>query len=151
MQRAACSRSAAQGNEQRPRHVGDGDYHLSESSVQPVSAFRLVARVGVIVCLLIAAVVLAANTGEYPGLTRPAFRHSAREVLPLVVVAVVNLVALDYTSRRARLFAPALNVVLLAYTLIRIRSGAPPIAFALCAAAALLVIGSIGVAARGGN
>ena len=113
--------------------------------------FRLLTRVGVILCLLIAAVTLGANSGEYPGLTRAAFRHAAREVLPLLAVGVLNLAALDsrlLKSGLARWLAPAVNVVLLGYTFTGIRSGAPPIAFALGVAAALLVVGSIGAAAR---
>jgi hypothetical protein len=106
-------------------------------------------RVGVVHCLLVAAIVLGANAGEYPGLTRAAFRHGAREVLPLVGVAVLNLVALDSTLFRAglrRFVAPTINLILLACALTRLRFGAPPLAFALGASALLLAIGSFGAA-----
>jgi len=112
-----------------------------------VTAFRALSRAGAVLCLLLAAVSLGAGVTEYPGYTRAALRYMAEEVLPLVVVGLVNVAALDAVLGRARwvgLLAIAVDVALLIHALPAVRTG--PFAFMLAGAAASLVIGTVGVA-----
>jgi hypothetical protein len=122
--------------------------------------FRVLVRVGAVLCLLIAAVVVGAGAGEYPGLTRAGLRFATTEILPLVVVAVANLAALDgprvgtTAARWLHWIAPAANVALLADALPDARRGAPPVVWATIASAAVLVVASVGWALtrrRGGT
>ena len=110
----------------------------------------MLVRVGAVFCLLIAAVVVGAGAGEYPGLTRAGLRFAATEILPLVAVAVLNLAALDGlphgapAARWLRWIALVASVALLADALPHARRGAPPVVWATVASAALLVVASVG-------
>ena len=101
-------------------------------------------------CLLIAAVVVGAGAGEYPGLTRAGLAFAATEILPLVAVAIVNLAALDgprpgtTAARWLRGLAAAASVALLVDALPDARRGAPPVVWATVVSAALLVVASAG-------
>jgi hypothetical protein len=111
-----------------------------------------------VLCLLLAAVSLGAGVTEYPGYTRAALRYMAEEVLPLVVVGLVNVAALDAVLGRTRwvgllaiavdvaLLIHALPAALLIHALPAVRTGAPPFAFMLAGVAASLVIGTVGMA-----
>ena len=119
-------------------------------SVLVATALRVLLRIGIVLCLLLAAVALAIGVGEYPGYTRPAFRWLATEVFPLVGVGWINLVALDGPPRRARrvgLLAIVVDLALLIHAGRAVQVGAPPFAFMLAGTAGLLVIGAVLVAA----
>ena len=101
-------------------------------------------------CLLIAAAVVGAGAGEYPGLTRVGLEFAATEILPLFLVAVINLAALDgprpgtAAARWLGWFAVAANVALLVDALPDARHGAPPVAWATAVAAVVLIVASVG-------
>ena len=84
-------------------------------------------RAAVVLCLALAALLLAADAGEYPGWSRAGVRALARGVLPLLLVAALNLRALG-AGRGWRLGALAANVALLVAALRLVRPGAPPFA-----------------------
>jgi hypothetical protein len=60
-----------------------------------MGAARVALRVGGILALLLAAIVLAVGTREYPGITQPALRFTIIEVLPLLegLLSIVLVIA----------------------------------------------------------
>lgn len=103
----------------------------------------LTLRVAVVLCLVLAALLLLVDAQEYPGHSRAAFRALGRGALPLLLVAGLNLLALE--RRRGawwRGAALAVNVALLALALRLLRSGAPLGFWLLSAVATLLVVSS---------
>ncbi len=102
-------------------------------------SWRLLQRVGAVLALALALIVLASDAGEYPGLSRAGLRALSRGVLPLAVVAGLNLAALD-ERRPALHLALAANIVFLGWMLRFARAGAPPFVWMSIAVAALLVI-----------
>ena len=102
---------------------------------------RIAVRVVAVLLLLVAAVVHGAGANEYPGITRPALRFITTEVLPLLAVAVLNLVA--YASARGqpvwRGLALASSVVVFASLVPQVQRGAPPVFIALPVLTALLL------------
>lgn len=110
-------------------------------------AARGALRVGVILCLLLAAVLLAVDSREYPGFSRAGVRALLHGALPLLGVAGLHLILLNAPSRlrdehrRALIYvAFAVDVLmgLIAARLLR-RNGAPVFALALLVA---LVLGA---------
>ena len=96
--------------------------------------------------LLLAAVVLAVGTGEYPGLTAPALRFMATEVVPPLIVAVLNLGAFagaNVVPAWRSWPALASSAALLAAVLPDVGRGAPPVSIALPVLAATLLIAGI--------
>ena len=111
-------------------------------------ALRIAVRVAAVLLLLIAAILLAVKTGEYPGMTPPALRFMATEVLPLIAVAALNLAALDVDVPAAgwrRVIAIASSAVLLAASLPEFQRGAPPVSIALPIIAAVLLTASAAI------
>jgi hypothetical protein len=111
-------------------------------------ALRIVVRVGAVLLLLIAAILVAVKTSEYPGITRPALRFMATEVLPLIAVAALNLAALDVdvpVSAWRRVGAIASSAVLLAASLPEFQRGAPPVSLALPIISAVLLAASAAI------
>ena len=104
-------------------------------------SFPLLQRIGVVLTLLLAALMLGADAGEYPGMTRAGMRALSRGAVPLVVVAGLNFLAIR-GRRPVRVLAFAINVVFLAAMLRMSRSGAPPFVWIGTAVAALLVAAS---------
>ena len=118
-----------------------------------VAAPRAAARAGAVLALLYAALVLAAESGEYPALSRPGLGALAEEVLPAAGAAVLTLAALEApppTSRWWWWLALAASVALLAQALPNARPGSPPAPFLLAGVAALLAVanGAVLVTAR---
>ena len=106
---------------------------------------RLALRVGVVLCLLLAALVLGADSGEYPAPSRPGIRALLRGALPLFGVGALHLLLLDPPAglrvehRRAlTLLAFAVDVLvgLVAARLMR-RNGGPVFAMILVVAIVL--------------
>jgi hypothetical protein len=60
-----------------------------------MGAARVALRVGGILALLLAAIVLTVGTREYPGITQPALRFTIIEVLPLLegLLSIVLVIA----------------------------------------------------------
>ncbi len=113
-----------------------------------LTTFRALARAGAVFCLLLAALELSVLVDEYPGYTRPAFRWLAIEVLPLLLVGVINIAALDAPaggSRWAGFLAVAVDLALLLHSLQAVTAGAAPLTFMLAGVAALLVMGTVGM------
>jgi hypothetical protein len=113
------------------------------------TVFRAIARTGTVLCLLLAALELAVGVSEYPGYTWAALRYMTSEVLSLLVVGLVTLAALDAAPDRARgvgLLALAAGIDLLAHALPAVTTGAAPYAFLLAGVAAMLVLGTLGMA-----
>src|SRR5512132_1334177 len=98
-------------------------------------------RVAVVLCLALAALLLAVDAREYPGLSRPAFRALTFGTLPLLVIGVINLRALT-AGRIWRVGTLACNVVLLGITARMVNRGAAPFAWLLLGVSVLLVAGS---------
>jgi len=110
-----------------------------------------VLRVGVLLCLAAAAVILVAQSGEYPGRTAAGLRVAATEPLPLALLAWLDLAALHARGARwLRVAAVVANLALFAVTVPDARAGAPPVSLALPVVAALMAIGAAGVAWAGG-
>ena len=97
-------------------------------------------RTGIALCLVLAALLLAVDAREYPGVSRAGLRALAGGVLPLLIVAVLNLRALG-ARRRTQWLAMAASVLLLAAALWRLRAGAPLFFWLVSGAAAWLVVG----------
>ena len=113
--------------------------------------FRVVLRIGVLLCLAVAAVTLVALSGEYPGQTPAGLRVAVTEPLPLALVAWLNVAALHAGGARwLRVAAVVADVALFASTVPYARPGAPPLSLALPAVAALMAIGAAGVVWAGG-
>ena len=104
---------------------------------------RVTIRVVVILLLLVAAVVHGAGANEYPGITRPAVRFMTMEVLPLLAVAVLNLVAFGSDGHGHgpvwRGLALASSAALLASSLPHLALDAPPVFMALPVLTAFLL------------
>jgi hypothetical protein len=118
-----------------------------------VDLFRTLLRIAILLCLAAAAVTLAAMTAEYPGSTAAGRRVLLNEVLPLVLVAWVNLYVLDRAYRLepgARVYAAVASVVdiaMLAWTTPALSRGAAPLSVALPIIAALLFLSVLGLSA----
>ena len=98
-------------------------------AVRLVTIASVALRAASIALLLLAAVVLAAGKGEYPALTRAGTGFLLREVVPSIIVALLNLAVLRPGHRRRSWLAAAL-VADLALTALAARSldrGAPPV------------------------
>ena len=109
--------------------------------------FRLLLRVAAVLCLLLAALLLSADAGEYPGLSRAGLRALARGALPLLLVAALNLRLLAPTRPRRgwRWAALGGNLLLLGAALrALVPGGAPPFFWMLAVVALLLTIGVAG-------
>lgn len=117
---------------------------MSDAGVGRSATFRLLLRAASVLCLLLAALLLAVDAREYPGFTRAGARALARGALPLLVVGVLNLRALG-AGRGWRIAALVANLLLLAAALRGVGGGAPPFFWMLLAVALLLVAGSAGV------
>ena len=72
---------------------------------------RVALRVGVVLCLLVAALVLGADSGEYPSLSRPGLRALLRGALPLFGVGALHLLLLDPPDRLRPEYRRALTVL----------------------------------------
>ena len=106
----------------------------------------LVVRLGTVLLLALAALLLGIDAGEYPGLSRAGLRALAQGALPLLVAGLINLRALR-AGRGWRWLAVAVNILLLSVALNHVRRGAPPFFWMLLGVACLLVLGSIGLIA----
>lgn len=105
-------------------------------------------RMAVVLCLLAAAVLLAADAQEYPGWSRAGIRALLRNIVPLAGVAVLNLHLLDRPSPpRIRFLAVMAADILLLVIAVRmlLPSGGPPLPWMLAATALLLLLGAFGV------
>ena len=116
-----------------------------EATDAPIA--RLVLRVAVILCLALATLILVVDANEYPGMSRAGLRVFVRGVLPLLLVAALNLRAIR-AGRGWRLGALAGNVALLADALRLVTPGGPPVGWLLLGVASLLVVGSAGLLRR---
>ena len=116
-----------------------------ETTDAPVS--RFVVRAAVVLCLALAALILVVDADEYPGMSRAGLRVFVRGVLPLLLVAALNLRAVR-AGRGWRLGALAANVALLADALRLVTRGGPPVGWLLLGVASLLVVGSAGLLRR---
>jgi hypothetical protein len=118
--------------------------------VAVTAIFRGLVRTGAILCLMLAALSLSVGYTEYLGHASPAaFRYLATEILPLIATAVMSAATLDARPDSARwlgLLVTEVSIGLLAYALPSVRTGAPPFALMLAGVAALLVIGTVGMA-----
>jgi hypothetical protein len=112
--------------------------------------WRRLLQTASILCLLLAALLLAVDAREYPGLTRAGVRALSYGALPLLAVGVVNLIALN-AGRRWRLAALAADAILLAVSLRDVAHGAPPYFWMRLAVAALLVAGVAGALLSSGG
>ena len=109
-------------------------------------SFGLVLRAASVLCLLLAALLLAADAREYPGFSRAGLRALARGALPLLAIGVLSLRAVG-DGRGWRVAALAANLLLLGAALRGVRGGAPPFFWMLLGVAVLLVVGSVGTLA----
>ena len=114
------------------------------------AAFRVTLRTAILLCLAAAAITLVALSGEYPGATAAGRRVALRELLPLALLAWINLAALELSPARRAASVTAIAALgdgaLLIVSLRGLRSGAPPLSLALPIIAALLLAGVLGVA-----
>ena len=91
--------------------------------------------------------------GEYPANTAAGRRVLVNEVLPLVLIAWVNLYVLEGAYRLERSvwiyisLAALVDVALLAWTVPAVSRGAAPLTIALPIIAALLLLSILGLAA----
>jgi hypothetical protein len=99
---------------------------------------RVLWRAGIVLCLALAALLLAVDASEYPGFSRPGLRALLFGALPLLVVGAVNLGALS-AGRGWRGAAIAGDVALLAVAVPLVRRGGPPFPWLLLVTAVLLV------------
>ena len=115
--------------------------------------FRTLLRIAILLCLAAAAVVLAAMNGEYPANTAAGRRVLVNEVLPLVLIAWVNLYVLEGAYRlepSVWIYIPLaalVDVALLAWTVPAVSRGAAPLTLALPIIATLLLMSILGLAA----
>jgi hypothetical protein len=118
-----------------------------------VQIFRTLLRIAILLCLAAAAVTLAAMNGEYPANTAAGRRVLVNEVLPLVLIAWVNLYVLEGAYRlepSVWIYIPLaalVDVALLAWTVPAVSRGAAPLTLALPIIAALLLMSILGLAA----
>src|SRR4051794_15663350 len=117
------------------------DERGAPSSARAASISGWLLRLAAVLCLLLAALLLAVDAREYPGLTWAGVRALSYGALPLLAVGVLNLRALD-AGRSWRLAALVADVILLAVALHDVGRGAPPFFWMRLAAAALLVAGA---------
>ena len=111
--------------------------------------WRLLQRIAAVLAMLLAALLLGADAGEYPALSRAGLRALGRGVLPLLVVASLNLAALD-GRRVLRALALVANLLFLGAVLRLVQAGAPPFVWISLAIGVLLVLSSsMRVAERG--
>ena len=103
--------------------------------------WRVLQRVGAVLALVLALLVLGADSGEYPALTLAGVRALIRDLSPLLVVAGLNLAALD-GRRLVQLFACIANIFYLGSVLTLARKGAPPFVWMSFVVAAILTISS---------
>jgi hypothetical protein len=111
-----------------------------------LSALRALSRAAVVLCLGLAALSLLVGVSEYPGYTRPALRHVAPDVLPLLLVGLLNIAALDAPRGRRTwlgLLAVEADLALLIYALRAVTATAPPYAFMLAAVAGVLAVATL--------
>lgn len=112
--------------------------------------FRVLVRVAAVLCLLMAALLLAVDGREYPGFSVPGLRALAAGALRLVLIGLLNLAAVGAatarTGRWLAVAATAANLALLVWALANARGGAPPFFLALPVVATLLTIASVGLA-----
>ena len=111
-----------------------------------IGALRIAMRVAIVLCLLLAALVLAADTQEYPGLTRAGMKALAYGALPLFLAGVLNLWAFQHDGRRGpMLTAVAVDLLILGKALTMVRVGSPPLGWMMMSVAALLVAAGAGL------
>jgi hypothetical protein len=119
-------------------------------STRQAAFFRGVVRIAAVLCLLLAALSLAVGESEYLRHASPAaFRYLVSDVLPLIAIAAMTAATLDARPGDARwlgLLVTEVSLGLLAYVLPSVRTGAPPFALMLAGVAALLVVGTVGMA-----
>jgi hypothetical protein len=104
----------------------------------------LVARVATVLLLALAALLIGADAGEYPGYSCAGLRALAHGALPLLAIGTINLYAVR-AGRIARSCAVAANLVLLYVALTLVHREAPPFFWMLVGAAFLLVLSSAGL------
>ncbi len=113
--------------------------------------FRTLLRITILFCLAAAAVSLAAMNGEYPFSTVAGRRVVIREVLPLALIAWVNLCALESAYQfqpRDRTWIPTaalVNIAMLVWTAPAASRGAAPLSLALPIIATLLLVSILGL------
>jgi hypothetical protein len=117
---------------------------MSAAADGRAATFRLLLRVASVLCLLLAALLLAVDAREYPGFTSAGLRALVRGALPLLGIGLLNLRALD-AGRGWRIAALVANLLLLGAALRGVRGGAPPFFWLLPGVALLLLAGSVGV------
>jgi hypothetical protein len=116
-----------------------------------VQLFRTLLRISILLCLAAAAVTLTAMNGEYPFSTVAGQRVIVREVLPLALIAWVNLCALERAyplQPRAKTWiatAALVNIVMLARTAPAASRGAAPLTLALPIIATFLLVSMLGL------
>jgi hypothetical protein len=104
---------------------------------------RSITRTGAVLSLLLAAIGLAADAGEYPHLGAPGLRAFAVTSLPLVAAGLLTLAVVRgpaLTSRPLRAVALATNAMLLLWSLTALGGGAPPFFFLRAAVAFVLTV-----------
>ena len=114
--------------------------------------FRIVLRLAALLLLATGAVVLIAESSEYPGVTRAGTLIALRELVPIALTGWLNVGVLSATAAGARragiwlVSAGIANLALLVRTLPGAKRGSPPVSLALPVIGALLLIGVIGLA-----
>ena len=104
---------------------------------------RSIARTGAVLSLLLAAIGLAADAGEYPHLGVPGLRAFAATSLPLLATGILTLAAVDRRvrdPRALRLLALGANVVLFVWSLGSLGRGVPPFFPLRAVVAAILAV-----------
>jgi hypothetical protein len=96
-------------------------------------------RAAIVLCLALAALLLAVDAREYPGFSRPGLQALAYGALPLLLSGAINLRALS-GGRGWRGAAAICNLVMLAVALRMVSRDGPPFARLLLGAAVLLVV-----------
>src|SRR5687767_15483868 len=102
-------------------------------------ALRITMRVATVLCFLLAALLLAADSQEYPGMTRAGMKALAYGAMPLFLVGALNLWALERDRRDVQSVALAASMLMLGKALTMFRPGAPPLGWMMTSVAALLV------------
>lgn len=101
-------------------------------------------RLGAVMVLALAAILLAVDAGEYPGFSRAGLLALFRGALPLLAIGTINLYPLR-AGRIARLCAVVANLVLLYVALTRVYRGAPPFFWMVVGVALMLFLSSAGL------